>query len=134
MAMQMKDVLSRVDEKRLELATRVKIKSLKTKSPKQTNGVFGLAEAKTKSLEKDKWSVYDTTIEFYPKNKVILSCSCPDFMYRWEYALSKRGAARIVYGNGDPPDEANPKLRPGCCKHLVALHDHLIEKGKISAS
>ena len=42
-------------------------------------------------------------------------------MFRWEYANNLVGASDIIYGNGDPPDETNPKYRPGMCKHLLAL-------------
>lgn len=120
-----------IDEKRITLSHSVKIRKLKTRTPKQTKGVFGIAEATTRSLEKDAWSSYETVIEFYPKKKVILSCGCPDFMYRWEYALAKKGAARIVYGNGEPPGATNPRNRPGACKHIVALHSHLVSQGLV---
>ena len=48
----------------------------------------------------------------------IVSCTCPRWMYMWEYAMAKRGAAQIIYGNGEPPSETNPSLSPGICKHV----------------
>jgi hypothetical protein len=54
-----------------------------------------------------------------------------DFWSCWEYALSKRGAARIEYSNGEAPIEKNPQLIPGCCKHLYYLAQTLIEKNKL---
>lgn len=65
---------------------------------------------------------YVSSIKFLDrKYRVRVSCSCPDFMYRWEYADNLVGAADIIYGNGDPSDETNPGYRPGLCKHLLAL-------------
>ena len=55
------------------------------------------------------------------KMRVRVSCSCPDYMYRWEYANNLVGASDIIYGNGEAPDETNPQYRPGLCKHLLAL-------------
>ena len=73
---------------------------------------------------------YVSTIEVR-RQYVIVSCSCDDFKYTFEYALNKRGAAKIEYSNGEPPVERNPKLVPGVCKHLFALGKKLIETGKL---
>ena len=50
-----------------------------------------------------------------------VSCDCGSFKFMWEYALSRYGAADIVFSNGEPPRVTNPKLSPGICKHLVRL-------------
>ena len=47
--------------------------------------------------------------------RVKLSCDCSNFLYTWEYALFKKGAADIIYSNGEPPDTTNPKRIPGIC-------------------
>jgi len=66
---------------------------------------------------------YVTVVEFIDKKlHVNVSCSCPDFMYRYEYALHKRKAADLEYSNGQPPDMTNPTQVVGQCKHLVALY------------
>jgi hypothetical protein len=57
-----------------------------------------------------------------------VSCSCPDFTYRWEVALEDRGSADIEYSNGDAPTITNPVLVPACCKHLVALYESVKTK------
>lgn len=62
---------------------------------------------------------------------VVVGCSCDDFWAVWEVALSARGAARVEYSNGERPDNKNPKMVPGCCKHLHRLLSRLIEKGKL---
>ena len=53
------------------------------------------------------------------KSQVKVSCSCGDFTFSGlEFVLSRKGAADIIYGNGDPP-QIPPK--PGCCKHIFML-------------
>jgi hypothetical protein len=47
-------------------------------------------------------------------------CSCPNFLYVWEYALAQHGGSDIISGNGNPPTTTNPSLIPGVCKHVVA--------------
>lgn len=79
-----------------------------------------------KSLNRTR---YVTSVTFLNnKLQVRCSCSCPDFTYRAEYALSKRGAAEIEYSNGEAPVTTNPGLVPMCCKHLVAVYEHIKEK------
>lgn len=51
---------------------------------------------------------------------VEVSCNCPDFCYTWEVALHRKGAARIIHSNGEPPDSRNPSMLAGCCKHIYA--------------
>lgn len=52
----------------------------------------------------------------------VVSCSCKDFLYRWEVALYLEDAADIEYSNGELPEITNPQLAPRCCKHLVRLY------------
>ncbi len=62
---------------------------------------------------------------------VIVSCSCPDFMYRWEVALAVKNAAKVKYSNGAYPKITNPKGKTSICKHLVAIaEDVLIKNSK----
>jgi hypothetical protein len=56
---------------------------------------------------------------------VELSCSCPDFKYRWEVANNKVGSAQIFHSNGKKPNQTNPTMRPGLCKHLIALGNYI---------
>src|ERR1700684_1522136 len=65
---------------------------------------------------------YITVVTFLDnKLHVKASCSCPDFLYREEWALWNRKAADIEYSNGDFPDITNSQYRPYGCKHLMAL-------------
>lgn len=89
------------------------------------------ADSKIKIKPKGGANTYVTTIEVYPKNQVIVSCSCDDFKYTWETALNLKGAARLEYSNGEMPNEKNPSNIPGCCKHVFAVGEMLIEKGKL---
>lgn len=58
-----------------------------------------------------------------------VSCECPAHVF-WggEYALWRKGAAELVYGNGDPPVVRNPKLVPWACKHLTKVLSQIIAK------
>lgn len=62
-------------------------------------------------------------------SRLKVSCSCDAHVY-WggEYALWRKGAADIKYGNGDPPDVRNPRLVPWACKHIAAVLGHVIRK------
>lgn len=69
---------------------------------------------------------YVTVVEFLDNRlHVNLSCSCPDFLYRFEVALNKKGAAQIEYSNGELPTVTNPTMIAACCKHCIALYNSL---------
>lgn len=75
---------------------------------------------------------YTTMLDFRGPRYAKVSCSCPDFVYTWEWALWKHGNADIVFGNGEPPDSRNPAHLPGCCKHLVALINRMVKEGYLT--
>lgn len=63
------------------------------------------------------------------KSKAIkISCQCPRFMYYYEYALAQKGAADIIYSNGEFPSTTNPGLVPSMCKHGLALMYTVLKK------
>lgn len=74
---------------------------------------------------------YNVALTFTSGDKCVLSCSCDDFMYRWEYALAKKGGAEMKFGPGDPPVATNPTLIAGCCKHIIALYNKLQADGTL---
>ena len=49
------------------------------------------------------------------RGHIDLSCSCPDFMYTYEVALKRKGAAQIKYSDGELPVDRNPRAIPGAC-------------------
>lgn len=59
------------------------------------------------------------------QKRVMCSCTCENWVFMWEYANAEHGAARIIYGNGEPPGFTNPGHAPGLCKHLLALADKM---------
>lgn len=63
------------------------------------------------------------------QRRVLCSCSCENYVFTWEYANAIHGASKLVYGNGDAPTFTNPELRPGLCKHLIAVAEELTRKG-----
>ena len=62
-------------------------------------------------------------------SRLKVSCDCGNFLYTWEVALARRGAADIVYSNGRWPKVTNPQGVPGVCKHLYRLFAHLKTQG-----
>lgn len=64
------------------------------------------------------------------QKRVMVSCDCEDFVYHGgEYACTLHGAARIIYGNGEPPTFTNPGNVPYLCKHLVGFAHYCMDKG-----
>jgi hypothetical protein len=66
---------------------------------------------------------YHGTINKCPA--LILSCDCARFLFYYEVALKSRGAANIVYSNGENPSTTNPHLKPGICKHLIVVLNYM---------
>jgi hypothetical protein len=60
--------------------------------------------------------------------KCMVSCPCERFTYYYEVALTKKGASKVKYSNGDMPVVTNPNMLTGMCKHLIALSKELTKK------
>ena len=117
------NILRGTPANRFDSAEKVRITKMKlTRRGKE------LVKAKCSSYTPGSSSSYDTEIEFLASKRVKLSCSCDDFVFRFEYALYSKGGADLRYGNGETPDKTNPAMIPGCCKHVIALRNILIEK------
>lgn len=123
-------ILQKTTASRIELSAYVAIKNLKMGISKKLGVQKAIAESYSPERFKGKTVIrkYATMIEFHDRDKVKVSCSCPDHLYRWEYALAKRDASYFTYSNAEPPVATNPKLVPGCCKHVVALASILRKK------
>lgn len=61
--------------------------------------------------------------------KVLVQCTCEAYVYNFEYANARHGAAYLIYSNGEPPVWTNPAMWPGCCKHIIALAKLAYEDG-----
>lgn len=129
MAMNLPQLLKRTPKHRIEGAQYVKLTKLKLGYDKDGFAIAYCQSYSTHHVEPDgSTKVSDTRYRYvtyikFVDNKlnVNASCSCPDWMYRWEYALHQKGAANIEYSNGQAPTATNPTLRPGVCKHMVKL-------------
>lgn len=123
----LREILATTPASRKELSNNVALRSVKTGTSRRSGLEKIMAQAVSIDRSQDLRTKYTTSIEVFPMNKgeahsyVRLSCSCDDFMYTFEYALAQKGAAEIVYGNGEPPTDRNPRKIPGMCKHLCAL-------------
>lgn len=85
-------------------------------------------------ITKKSRQYYDTFImvKHYKKSKgyqrqstIVMSCSCPDFKYRHEVALTLHGGSFFKYSNTRRPKITNPKLRRTCCKHCLRFYQFL---------
>ena len=75
---------------------------------------------------------YVSSIKFLDRSlNAKVSCSCPDYMFRWEYANAQAGASDILYGNGEAATTTNPGNQVGLCKHLLALRALIKEKNGV---
>lgn len=71
-----------------------------------------------------KWNqivIAQDGLPIYKTKHIWCSCSCPRWMFYWEYAASLRNATDIIYGNGDPPVFTNPSSRVSSCKHILTI-------------
>lgn len=110
---------------------------------RKTTTRSGLKAYSAKALHQDPWrpdrtkkirDVYiiglsDPDKPISKQRKVLVSCSCENYAFTWEYANAVHGCARVIYGNGEPPAFTNPHLVPALCKHITAVARHLIQKG-----
>lgn len=110
-------------------ANSVKISNLKVGVSRASGR--GKAVCRTTSTNEDK---YTTSVEYEgrgPSTKVLVTCSCPDHLYRWEVALTHKGGSKIMHSNGERPIKTNPSMRPGCCGHVFKLITELQKLKKI---
>jgi hypothetical protein len=128
MPMTVQQILRKTSSDRVQRAEEVKIIKVKSGKSKSTGNAKIIGEGF--SITQKGRTKYTTSLEVLKKG-VMVSCSCDDFAYRFEYALHKKGAAELKYSNGDPPIDTNPSLIPGCCKHLVKLFQIAAERGVI---
>ena len=105
-----------------------------TKSKNGRKAVIGYCQSVqegSKPKEKYKCSIIGLEGEMpLSEQRCMFSCNCSRFMYVWEYALMRKGAAKIIFGNGEPPHQTNPHMLASGCKHLIALCRYLIKQKK----
>lgn len=126
-------IARRVSRYRREGSRYVRITYMKKGYDSLGRGYAACASYSTHIIGKDgrpykneKPNKYVTVITFLDiRLHVLVSCSCPDFLYRWEYALTDSGAAEIEYSNGEFPIIRNPSLKTSYCKHLLALYEKI---------
>lgn len=125
-AVTFKDVLRGTPPNRFTGAEKVKVRKVKL-----TRRGTEVVKIESQCYTPGSATSYDTEIELLPNKKVKLSCSCDDFVFRFEWVLYRKGGADLRYGNGESPDKTNPAQTLGCCKHLVALREAMVTKGYI---
>ena len=127
-------IVRRVNERRHQSAKYVRIIQVKKGWDSLGRGYVAAASYSTKIWDNYKRKFvlnkvrnrYVTVIVFLDTRlHVVVSCSCPDFKYRWEVALNHKQAAEIEYSNGELPVIRNPSMKAAECKHLVALYNKI---------
>lgn len=132
-----RQIAAKTPQGRRYAAEFVKVTSVKMK--RHPNKISLIIYAKTKSSRNASGepkpgplSTYVSSIEIMDnRGRIKASCSCPDFLFTWEYALWAKGSADIEYSNGEPPLSRNPGNVPGCCKHLYGMFTKLISQGRL---
>lgn len=51
--------------------------------------------------------------------------NCERWKYMWEYSVWRKGAAEVIFGNGEPPNITNSRMRPAACKHIFRVRKGL---------
>jgi hypothetical protein len=127
-------IAQRLNERRKQSAKYVRIIHVKKGWDSLGRGYVACASYSTKIWDNYKRKFvlnkvrnrYVTVIVFLDTRlHVVVSCSCPDFKYRWEVALNHKQAAEIEYSNGELPVIRNPTMRATNCKHLYALYQKI---------
>ncbi len=134
--MKFKTIIRRTPKQRIADAQYVRILAEKTGHDKQGRAFYAAQTVSThnrlpngKLVRAHEKTKYVTVVSFRDsKLNVMVSCSCPDFTYRWEVALAKKKAATIEYSNGEDPIMTNPAMVPAACKHLVAVYNKIKSK------
>lgn len=129
-------IVKKANRLRQEGAHYVRITDLKKGYDARGRGFVASASFSTHLIGEDGRPVpnphphkYVTVITFLDaKLNVKVSCSCADFLYRWEVALHNKGAADIEYSNGAFPTMTNPSGKHATCKHLIALYNRIKNK------
>jgi hypothetical protein len=136
MPMTARQLVNKTPKSRRWAAQYAKIKAVRHGKQENGNIVFKAKILTTNNPDGTKKPeppvyIHITTAEFMPRGACIVSCTCEDFCFTWEYTLNKHGAARIEYSNGESSKDRNPKQIPGTCKHIYAFLTRLIDKGKV---
>jgi len=134
MPMTMQKLMDKTPQGRRNSAQSVVIREVKvTKTTYKTLKYKAKTWSRTDSvgnIKGGKPTIHKTMVETNGK-QVVVDCDCEDFMYFWEYALNRKKAARLTRSNGEPPVDKNPRMVPGVCKHVYALGEKLLNRGKV---
>lgn len=129
-------IVKKANRLRLEGAKYVRITDMKKGYDSQGRGFVACASYSTHLIGEDGKPIknphphkYVSVITFLDRKlNVQVSCSCADFLYRWEVALHNKGAAEIEYSNGAFPTMTNPAGKHATCKHLISLYNKIKAK------
>lgn len=92
--------------------------------------VYRIVTLNNENGHRYKLTIFSPTRRIRKDTKIIIDDPCPVFVFRYEYALAKRGNAFIYRTNGDPPMQTNPRLRPGLSHHGVRAVIDLVKYTK----
>ena len=74
-----------------------------------------------------KIAIFSPTPKVTLNSKVVIDSPNPLWVFRYEYAMARRGNAYIFRSNGDAPVQTNPGLRPGIDHHVYRCLQYLIK-------
>lgn len=109
------EVMKASTPKSFQRSLEVKLWNVKTGMSKKEGVQKTVASSRTHGPR------YISSVAWHPDNRVVLSCSCPNFVYRAEYSLWTQGGAYLKYSNGQPAHHTNPGNSPLTCLHTLAI-------------
>lgn len=75
-------------------------------------------------------TIFTPTTLIRKDTKIIVDSPNPLFVFRYEWAMAKRGNAFIYRSNGQPPVQTNPGGRPGLDHHAYAALRFLLKESR----
>lgn len=103
-------------------ARRVRVLSIDVMKPVSilpTYTVYRLVTLNEMNGHRYKLTIFSEGRKVTRKSKLLIDDPCPVYVYRYEYAMAKRGNGFIYRCNGDPPVMTNPRMIPGLSHHGI---------------
>lgn len=100
------------------------------RTPKVLEGwtVYRLVTRNNENEHRYRITIFSPTPKITKDTKLMIDDPNPLFVFKFEFALAKRGNAFIYRTNGDPPMTTNPRMVPGLSHHSLAALKFLIKK------
>lgn len=106
--------------KRAKIVAILSAKKMRTPSILEGFTTFRLNTQNMENKHKYRITIFSDTPTIKSTSKLIIDSPNPLWVFRYEYAMAKRGNAFIYRSNGDRPVVTNPGEKPGIDHHVYA--------------